>query len=242
MSGVARDAPGSGVSSTGRTDDLRVAVISSSAVTRREIGEAIANADAGLDVQADLADVDQLLLSHAPPDVIVVETGSERPDGIRAARRLSADIVVVAVVPERNRKRLRAALAEGADGIVVRERLESLALTIRAAHAGQVTVPRELRTSLVKPSLSVREKQVLGMVVMGFTNGEIAARLVLAESTIKSHLSSAFAKLGVRSRGEAAELILDPANGLGPGILSIAEAQKLGPDLVLEGISSLASR
>jgi DNA-binding NarL/FixJ family response regulator len=61
------------------------------------------------------------------------------------------------------------------------------------------------------------------MVVLGLTNGEIAHKLRLSESTVKSHLSSSFTKLGVRSRGEAASLILDPAAGLGTGILVISE-------------------
>ena len=75
--------------------------------------------------------------------------------------------------------------------------------------------------------LSTREKQVLGMVVLGFTNGEIARQLHLAESTIKSHLSSSFTKLGVRSRNEAAELI-DADGGLGTGILAISGAEGRG--------------
>jgi DNA-binding NarL/FixJ family response regulator len=80
-----------------------------------------------------------------------------------------------------------------------------------------------------RPVLSIREKQVVGLVAMGLMNIEIAERLFLAESTVKSHLSSAFAKLGVRSRHEAVELLLNPASGLGLGILSLdAEAIPAG--------------
>ena len=47
----------------------------------------------------------------------------------------------------------------------------------------------------------------------GLTNAQIAGKLFLAESTVKSHLSSSFTKLGVSSRYEAATLILDPERG-----------------------------
>ncbi len=56
---------------------------------------------------------------------------------------------------------------------------------------------------------------------MGYMNSQIAERLFLAESTVKSHLSSAFGKLGVRSRNEAVDLILNPERGLGMGILGL---------------------
>jgi DNA-binding NarL/FixJ family response regulator len=81
-----------------------------------------------------------------------------------------------------------------------------------------------MRARLESESLSMREKQVLSMLVMGFTNAEIAAKMFLAESTVKSHLSSAYTKLGVRSRKDAATMILDPVAGLGPGILTINAA------------------
>ncbi|HEY2202673.1 MAG TPA: helix-turn-helix transcriptional regulator, partial [Solirubrobacteraceae bacterium] len=67
-----------------------------------------------------------------------------------------------------------------------------------------------------------RERQVLAMVVLDFSNAEIAEKLVVTESNVKSHLTSAFSKLGVSSRNAAAELILDHESGLGPGILRIS--------------------
>jgi DNA-binding NarL/FixJ family response regulator len=60
------------------------------------------------------------------------------------------------------------------------------------------------------------------MVVLDFSNAEIARKLVVTESNVKSHLTSAFSKLGVSSRSAAAELILDQESGLGPGILRIS--------------------
>jgi hypothetical protein len=54
------------------------------------------------------------------------------------------------------------------------------------------------------------------------TNAEIAAKLYVSESSVKSHLTSAFTKLGVTSCNAATELILDSESGLGPGILRIS--------------------
>ena len=222
--------------------DLRIVTVAQTTQGLARLARALHAADAPVAVEREVAPLDGDLGVDGSVDVVVMETAGNRHDRIRFARRALPSAVLVVVVPDRNRRRLRNALAEGADGIVSGDRLDALVPTIRAACAGQVVVPRELRTSIVKPSLSVREKQVLGMVVLGFTNGEIAQRLVLAESTIKSHLSSAFAKLGVRSRGEATELILDPANGLGHGILSITGVDgTLGADLPRE-LTDLARR
>lgn len=124
------------------------------------------------------------------------------------------------------RWQVRSLLSAGAAGIVLADDLRHALLPcLRAIQAGQICVPRDYSQQLVPPTLSSREKQILSLVVMGYMNSEIAAQLFLAESTVKSHLSSAFAKLGVRSRNEAAQLIVDPERGLGTGVLRV----ELGP-------------
>jgi DNA-binding NarL/FixJ family response regulator len=129
---------------------------------------------------------------------------------------------VIVVCESGERWEIRAALASGAAGVVLQGAIQScLGACVRAVQVGQLCVPRAHWQEVHPPPLSTREKQILGLVVMGCTNGEIARRLVLAESTVKSHLSSAFAKLGVRSRNEAVDLIIDPERGLGVGILGI---------------------
>ena len=139
--------------------------------------------------------------------------------------------VPVIVVAGTEGRAIRDAVAAGASGFVALDDLaEKLAPTVNSVCSGQLTVPIQFRHAFAKPVLSPRERQIMSMVVMGFSNREIANRLFLAETTIKSHLSSAFVKLGVRSRHEATSLILDSANGLGTGILAMADdVEKLAP-------------
>jgi len=160
------------------------------------------------------------------PDVVVLAAPERRAELVadaRSVRRLVPGARLVVVASTLTLRTLRELIAEGADAVVLEPDVErSLGLAVRSACEGQLSFPESMRQSLAKPALSTREKQVLGMVVLGLTNGEIARKLHLSESTVKSHLSSSFAKLGVRSRSEAAQLILDPDTGLGTGILTIA--------------------
>ena len=157
------------------------------------------------------------------PDLLVVGCGrgiTERDQQMRRMRRDLPRTRVVAVMPEDSRRGVRRALEAGADGVVFETELEStLSLTVRAVLAGQTVVPAAGRLELDRPTLSTREKQVLGMVVAGLSNKAIAGELYLAESTVKCHLSSAFSKLGVRSRNEAADLILHSGADRGGGVL-----------------------
>jgi DNA-binding NarL/FixJ family response regulator len=139
-----------------------------------------------------------------------------------ALQEAQPEAPVVLVCGEVRPGELRGAFAVGVNGIVLEEHLAAtLGVCIEAVRAGQVCVPRRHAPQVEPATLSAREKQILGLVVMGYMNSEIAGQLFVAESTVKSHLSSAFSKLGVRSRNEAVDLIVDPGRGLGMGILSL---------------------
>jgi DNA-binding NarL/FixJ family response regulator len=203
-----------------------IAVAISDEVTLRRIRTALAGTD--FDVSVDVADAAELAVTLGDgrefAAVVLGCAAKEQLATLRAVRADLSDTPLVLVAPAGQRHSIRKALEAGADGIVDEALLETaLVPTLYAVCAGQVALPREVKAQVEKPALSAREKQVLGMVVMGFTNNEIANRLYLAESTVKSHLSSAFGKLGVRSRSEASALILDPDQALGPGILMISE-------------------
>jgi DNA-binding NarL/FixJ family response regulator len=131
---------------------------------------------------------------------------------------------VVCVLGGDAREDVRRAVTAGADSVVAEGGLRrTLVPALHATLAGLLAVPATLRHAIDAPSLTNREKQILALVVMGFSNREIADRLVVSESTVKSHLFSAFRRLGVRTRREAISLILDPSRGYGSGILGITE-------------------
>jgi DNA-binding NarL/FixJ family response regulator len=143
-------------------------------------------------------------------------------------KRDTPELLIVAVCECADRRAVRRLLDDGIDGVVFADQLEkALAPTVAAVFAGQMVVPRDMRDSVERPSLSTRERQILAMVVMGLTNQEIGARMFLAESTVKSHLSSAYNKLGVRSRSEAVTVIMDRSDSLGTGIAAVAPKVEL---------------
>lgn len=156
--------------------------------------------------------------------VILLAHPIESRDGSllrRVRARFPYSKIVVCSDPIESRA-IRGVADMGIDGLVWSTGLEkSLEPTLRAVHAGQMVLPREVLLSMQAPDLTNREKQTLSMVIMGLTNLEIAQKLFISENTVKSHLNTAYKKLGVHSRAEAQRLITDPDQGLGTGILAI---------------------
>jgi len=158
--------------------------------------------------------------------VLTTGTEAERLHAIRELADAHGACPVIAVVPaDSGNPSLRRALLAGAAGIVLdTEITRVLVPTARAVTAGQLTVPPSLGKQIAPRPLSHREKQILGLVMRGLTNREIARELFLAESTVKTHLSAAFRKIDARSRAEAVARIQDPESGYGAGILAIAQS------------------
>jgi DNA-binding NarL/FixJ family response regulator len=159
------------------------------------------------------------------PSVIVVIGESPMAAFSRtlaSARAQAPEARVVLVCESIEGWEVRSALAAGAVGVMLAAEISSvLGPCLAAVRSGQICVPQANSRVVERPVLSAREKQIIGLVVMGYMNAQIAEQLFLAESTVKSHLSSVFAKLGVRSRHEAVDLILDRERGLDLGILAL---------------------
>lgn len=144
------------------------------------------------------------------PDVLVTDIEMPGRSGLDLAAELNSlgDPTRVLIVTTFARSGyLRRAVDAGVSGYVLKDApIGELAATLRRVHAGERVVAPELALAAwdVTDPLTERERELLRAVTDGASNAEIAARLFLAEGTVRNYLSSAMAKLGARNRTEAA--------------------------------------
>ena len=152
--------------------------------------------------------LNEAMAADAARAVVMVCSGEDDAAQIAALRARLGEVPVIAIAPAPGEPGAFNLGRPGVEGVVYGPEIEqTLAASVDAVLTNQVCVPRTIASgALARPVLSHREKQVLGLVLRGFTNAEIASRLYLSESTIKSHVGSSFRKLGVSSRAEASQL------------------------------------
>lgn len=161
------------------------------------------------------------LCAEILPDVILMDMAMPDMDGvsaIHAIRKKHPQVQIIALTSFKEGSRIKKALEAGAIGYLIKDvSADDLARAIRAAHAGRATLSPEATQALVEEEnqlpvpghdLTEREREVLALMIEGLNNIQIAGRLTVSPSTIKSHVSNILAKLGVASRTEAVTLAL----------------------------------
>ena len=155
------------------------------------------------------------------PDVVLMDMVMPEMDGATATRAICEkypQVQVIALTSFKEGDLVKNALEAGAIGYLLKDvSADELVRAIRAAHVGRATLSPEAAQALVETSnlppvpgldLTEREREVLALMVEGLNNTQIAGRLTVSPSTIKSHVSSVLSKLGVASRTEAVTLAL----------------------------------
>ena len=159
------------------------------------------------------------LCARLLPDVVLMDMVMPGMDGAtvtRLIRQQFPTVQIIALSSFKDEQLVQSALQAGAIGYLLKHvSADELAQAIRAAHAGRGTLSPEAAHALIQAAnqppppaynLTERERTVLTLMVEGLNNTEIAAKLVVSPSTIKSHVSHILRKLDVASRTEAAAL------------------------------------
>ena len=209
------------------TESLRVVVADDQALVRTgfrmilmsEGIEVVAEANNGIEaVEA---------VRRTRPDVVLMDIRMPEMDGLEATRRIvgnaSADAegprVIILTTFDLDQY-VYAALSAGASGFLLKDvSPEHLAGAVRMVRSGDALLAPAITRRLVErfarrdpetasvhrdlAALTPREREVMGLLARGLSNAELAARLVLSEATVKTHVARILAKLGLRDRAQA---------------------------------------
>jgi len=207
-------------------------VISDDHAIFREGVRKLLEAEPGLRVVGEAADGEdtQRVVRQLNPHVLLLDLSLPKMTGLEVLRELgklgvqTRTIVLTAAI---ERKQVVEALQLGARGVVLKHAtLQVLLKSIWCVHAGQYWIDHESISDLIHAlgwmthsqrasgargdfGLTVREKQVMALVVGGYTNIDLARELGISEHTVKHHVTNIFDKLGVSNR---LELVLFATN------------------------------
>lgn len=171
--------------------------------------------------EAESGEVALQLCEKLKPDIILMDMIMDGMDGaaaIRLIRKQFPNIQVIALTSFKDEIHVKSALHAGAISFLLKDvSPNELAQAIHAAYNGRSIISPEVTKTLIDAGdqepllgndLTEREHEVLLLMVEGLNNTQIAGRLTVSPSTIKSHVSSILTKLRVGSRTEAVALAL----------------------------------
>ncbi len=200
---------------------IRLLIVEDHAVVRQSM-RFLFNQEPDIEVVGEAATgADALSVAAAiRPDVVLLDLFLPDLDGIGVLQRLREqrpDLPVVLLTSAPDDAHLLAALHAGATSYLQKTaEVGEVLATVRAAARGETTLPAGVTTRLLQAMrerdrqpqpvdrLTPRERDVLAAIAQGRSNREIARALRISEETVKSHVSSVLAKLGLADRTQAA--------------------------------------
>src|SRR5262245_36263415 len=206
--------------------ELRILIADDHTILRDGLKNLL-SANASIKVVGEARDGEETvkLVTQLHPNIVLLDLSMPRVSGMEALRRLSPDLGdtrVIILAAEIEKEQVREALSLGARGIVSKETATSVLLqAIAAVTEGKYWMGREtvsdasgLLDSLERTTdsgnraktfgLTPRELEIVGAVVGGHSNREIARKFSISEQTVKHHLTNVFDKVGVFNRLELA--------------------------------------
>ncbi|MCP2278094.1 response regulator [Nocardia amikacinitolerans] len=203
---------------------VRVFLVDDHAIVRRGVSDLI-EAEADLEVVGEAGSVEQAMarIPAARPEVVVLDVRLPDGNGIELCRELlsrHADLRCLILTSFTDEQAMLDAILAGASGYVVKDiGTTDLVDAIRAIGAGKSLLDNRAAAALMAKlraeaeaesgpmaTLTEQERTLLALLGEGLTNRQIAARMYLAEKTVKNYVSRLLTKLGVERRTQAAVL------------------------------------
>ena len=196
-----------------RDTPIRILIVDDHLIARMGLG-AIINAQTDMTVAGEASDGRQAIsrFRDCKPDVTLVDMRLPRLTGVEvvtAIRKEFPEARFVALSTYSGDEDIRRAFLAGVQAYLTKDVLhDELIRAIRAVHAGHKypSAQADPAHQAQQPGaeLSVRELEVLDLIVRGSTNKQISFALLISENTVMNHVKSIFAKLRVENRTDAA--------------------------------------
>jgi len=204
-------------------DTIRIILVDDHDMVRRGLAVFL-SAFNDMQLVGEAADGDEALalVEETQPDVVLMDVLMPGLDGIEATRQIKRQypqVQVLLLSSSSDEDMVKSGIQAGALGYVLKNiTAQELAKAVRDAYHGQPTLSPAAMQALVAVTarppepdyhLTEREQELLGLLVKGLSNPEMAEYLTISLSTVKFHISSILAKLGASSRTEAVTIALE---------------------------------
>ena len=202
-------------------EPIRILIVEDQTLMRQGL-KTILDLEPGLRVAGEAADGEAgvRLALDLRPDVILMDVQMPEMDGIEATRAICAawpEAKIIILTTFGRDDYVFQGVRAGALGFLLKDTpADDLIETVRRVHAGEPFIQPEIASRLLRElinpqdtpieRLSDREREVLVLVAQGQSNREIAESLVLAEGTVKNHVSNVLSKLQAENRTQAADI------------------------------------